>query len=77
MTDTRTILAKLKDKRVQLYRGPGYWYFVFDAIEAHSVYETLSVYTMRLNDMPLEQWVAYGRQCIAQGEAEIEARADH
>lgn len=38
--------------------GHGYWIFIFDDVAA-GIYETLSVYTVRLNDMTVEQWAGY------------------
>lgn len=38
--------------------GDGYWIFIYDDA-ASNIYETVSVYTMRLNDLMVEQWLAY------------------
>lgn len=45
--------------------GDGYWLFIYDDAAA-GIYETLSVYTMRLNDMTVDQWVAYVPDLLAQ-----------
>lgn len=43
--------------------GEAYWYFVFDLPE-HNIYETESVYTPRLNDMTVDQWVDIGKSFV-------------
>lgn len=58
---------------VTLYKGNGYLYFDF-WVEASSdrpaVYETHSVYTCRLNDMPRGWWLKEGREFAARVFAE-------
>lgn len=46
---------------VELVKGEGYFYFIFDAIETHNVYETKSIYTVRLSDMTKDRWIDEGR----------------
>lgn len=53
---------------LNLYRGEGYWYFVFDDV-AGARYDSESVYCMRLNDMDLARWVAIGKAFAATMEA--------
>jgi hypothetical protein len=55
-----TVNARLRElgaSCVSLYRGDNYWYFVFDDKKK---FETWSVPTYRLNDLPLQVWVADG-----------------
>jgi hypothetical protein len=51
---------------VELVRGSGYLYFVFDDGKR---YDTLSVMVPKLNRLPLAQWVAEGKQFAAQLES--------
>lgn len=63
--NTRQILKKINCPYLELVKGDGYWYFVYDE-PAREVYETRSVYTMYLNDMTLEQWVEEGKALVAE-----------
>lgn len=56
---TAQILKAIDCKHLQLVRvaGHAYWYFMYDNAV---VYETESVYTPRLSDITLEQWVEIG-----------------
>lgn len=58
---TQRILNKIGCPFLSLYKGVGYWYFVYDAPE-WNVFETKSVYTSRLNDLTLDMWVADGKE---------------
>jgi len=67
MTKTRyarsasEVLRAVGCSYLKLYRGEGYWYFIYDS---GKVYESESVYTMRLNDMPLALWVQIGKNFV-------------
>lgn len=50
---------------VELVKGKDYLYFVYDDGKR---YDTLSVMVPRLNDMPLERWVAEGKEFAAKME---------
>ena len=65
---TRQVLRAIGDDRLSLYKGEGYWYFAFEEASTGK-YDTSSVYTFRLNDMPVERWVEAGRGFIAEMEA--------
>lgn len=54
----KQILSKIKCENLDLARGEGYWYFVYD--NGAKVYETETVLCMRLNDMQLDRWVNAG-----------------
>jgi hypothetical protein len=56
----RTVTKTIGCPQLSLYQGNGYWYFIFDDV-ARNIHESHSVYTMRLNDMPLDRWVDIGR----------------
>jgi hypothetical protein len=47
---------------VELVKGKGYLYFVFDDGKR---YDTLSVMVPRLNDLTLDRWVAEGKEFAA------------
>jgi len=64
---TAQILKIIGCKHLELVKvnGSGYWYFKFD--DGHS-YETESVYTPKLSDMTVLQWVEVGaafvKECV-------------
>jgi hypothetical protein len=66
MITTRRILKEIGCQHLRLYNGGGYWYFTYD--DGHR-YRTHSVLTIRLNDLPLTDWVAEGRDLVATVEA--------
>ena len=57
------ILNILDVPHLSLYEGPGYYYFVYDDVDA-DVYQTRSVMVYRLNHMTLDQWVQEGRSFV-------------
>lgn len=75
----KQVLAQIKCPYLDLVRVTGreggYWYFVYDDI-ANGIYETESVYVMRLNDMALDRWVASGKDLVAMCEAKLAERND-
>lgn len=60
MASTKTVTTKLRAEGfpVELVRGNGYLYFIFDN---GSRFETYSIYTPRFNDLTEEQWLEEGR----------------
>jgi hypothetical protein len=66
MITTKQILRAIGNANLSLYKGDGYWYFVYD--DKGDLYDDLSVYTMRLNDLPLSSWVEDGRALISKVE---------
>ena len=47
---------------LELVKGEGYFYWVFDNTDekpAALVFDTESVYTMRIRDLTLHQWLTY------------------
>jgi hypothetical protein len=70
-TPKRAVMRALNCKFLDLVKGDGYWYFVYDD-EENKVFETHSVMTMRLNDMPVEEWVNEGRAFILETEKYLE-----
>lgn len=63
MITTRKILKAIGCPILSLYKGEGYWYFVYDDLD-RNMFETQSVYAVRLSDMPLETWVQEGREFV-------------
>jgi hypothetical protein len=57
-----SVLKAIGEKRLALYSNSkeGYWYFAFDDKE-RNIFETQTVYVMRLSDMPLERWIEDGK----------------
>lgn len=55
---------------VTLYRGDGYHYYAFDAVDQHNVYETESVYTCYTSHVPDARWIADGIAFGAKTKAE-------
>lgn len=52
----------------ELVKGEGYWYFTATWTNREGkveLYETESVYVMRLGDMPAARWIEEGRRFIA------------
>lgn len=45
---------------IELVRGEGYHYFIFDGVEAHNVYETESIMCPYFNDQAHDTWIAQG-----------------
>jgi hypothetical protein len=69
---TKAVIKAIGDRRLRLVDGGGYWYFIFDDIEKHKVYETYSIAVMRLSDMPLDHWIEEGNGFLAKMKQRIE-----
>lgn len=57
--DLRQVNAKIAREvspLITLYKGDGYLYLVFDCLE-QNLYETRSVYTNALGNLPMETWI--------------------
>ena len=69
------IINEIGSDNLNLYRGNGYWYFLYDSLvqlssDQHTgEYADLSVPVMYLNDMELSYWVQIGKDFVAQVEA--------
>lgn len=61
MITSRQILNVIGAKHLSLYQGKGYWYFVYDDPD-RNVFETHSVYAVRLKQLPFETWVREGEE---------------
>lgn len=80
MTDKTKIIRALqklalKGAKIELVRGGGYWYFAYTMEATQSrrmVYDTESVYVMRLNDMSEERWIAEGARFVGRMNLEVE-----
>lgn len=66
-TRVKQVLDAVGNKHLNLVAGNGYWYFIYDDV-AKGMFDTKSVYTMRLGDLPVEEWAADGRELVAKME---------
>lgn len=64
------IIAKIGCPRLNLYKGDGYWYFVYDD-PVRNIYETTSVFCKYLNGMALDLWVGDGKAFVAAVEKDL------
>jgi hypothetical protein len=58
------ILRAIGNESLSLIRGPGEWCFVYENEETE-VYGELYVEVAELAALPLESWIAQGRELIA------------
>ena len=63
MITTRQILKAIDCPILNLYKGEGYYYFVYDDL-ARGVYDSRSVYAYRLNHLSFDRWVEEGRDFV-------------
>jgi hypothetical protein len=61
---TKQVLQAIGEPHLQLIDAGGHWCFVYND-KAAGVFDTYSIYTLRLNDFPLCDWVAEGRGFVA------------
>ncbi len=61
MIKIKTILDKIAEPNLSLYKGQGYYYFVYD--DGDKVYEEMAVMLNVLNHLSLESWV-YEGECL-------------
>lgn len=52
------IIGAIGNPHLQLYRGDGYFYFVYD--DGKDRWEDHSVYVYRLNHLSYDKWIAEG-----------------
>ena len=62
-TIENAVNSNLRNPYINLYKGEGYWYFVYDD-PVHCIYCTRSVYVNHLNDLTLEQWCESAEELI-------------
>ena len=62
-TIENAVNSSLRNPYINLYKGEGYWYFVYDD-PVHCIYRTRSVYVYRLNELTLEQWCESAEELI-------------
>ena len=63
-TSAAQVLRKIACPHLSLYRGQGYWYFVYDDLEKNGTFETQSVHVMYMKDASLKWWVAEGEAFV-------------
>lgn len=61
------VLSKIKNDKLSLLKGDGYWYFVYDDAE-NNIFETESVYIMYLSSMDVGEWVSIGKGFVVRVE---------
>jgi len=71
----KQVLSKIKCDKIELVRGKGYWYFVYDDVPA-KFYESHSIYVCYLNQMRVDTWVKLGKDFVAECEAKIAERIE-
>ena len=59
MIKTTTILKKIDEPNLSLYKGQGYYYFVYD--DGDKVYKERVVMVNTLNQLTLDSWVYEGK----------------
>jgi hypothetical protein len=64
---TSSVLKAIGEPRLKLVAGKGYWYFVFD--DTGKLYDTHTVFVMRLSDLPLERWIEEGKDFVQEMKA--------
>lgn len=65
-TTARTITAQARrdvDAHLELVKGDGYCYWVYDAAEAN-IFETESVYVPRISDLTVSAWLDHARDLV-------------
>lgn len=67
---SKQIIKQIGCPHLNLYRGEGYWYFIYDNLSNGGVYDSHSVYVMRLNDMGLDRWVDEGKAFVKKVEGQ-------
>ena len=72
MLTVKKIIKEIGHPHLNLYRGEGYQYFVYDNGKDgdEMVFLDYSVYVNRLNHLSLDQWISYGNDCIKEVEKE-------
>jgi hypothetical protein len=61
---TKQVLKAIGEPHLQLIDDGGCWCFIYDD-KTTGVFDTYRIYTMRLTDFPLCDWVGEGRGFVA------------
>jgi len=61
---SRKVLDVVGEPHLRLIAGKGHWHFVYDDIKA-GIYDTRSIYAMRLSDLSFGHWVEEARVFVA------------
>jgi hypothetical protein len=67
-TSVKQVLAAVGNEHLDLVRGHGYWYFIYDDV-AKGRYDTKSVYVVLLRQLSIDQWAAEGREFVTELES--------
>lgn len=63
-TSSKQIIKLIGSDKLELIKGDGYWYFIYDDFILNNRFDTHSVYVMYLNSMPVEDWVYVGKEFV-------------
>ncbi len=63
MITTHKILTAIGCPILNLYKGKGYWYFIYDDLD-RNIHASRSVHVMNLSDLSLDRWVEEGKALI-------------
>lgn len=70
-TNKRQIIKLIGSDKLELVKGDGYWYFVYDDFQAKGLYETSNVNVFLLNHLSVEYWVQLGKDFVKEMENPI------
>ncbi len=62
MTTVKMILKHIGEPNLSLYKGQGYYYFVYD--DGDKVYEERCVMVNVMNHLSLDSWVYEGKRLV-------------
>mgnify|MGYP003612244471 CR=1 FL=1 len=62
MTTVKMILKHIGESNLSLYKGQGYYYFVYD--DGDKVYEERCVMVNVMNHLSLDSWVYEGKRLV-------------
>ena len=68
-SSTKQVLYAVGNEHLELVRGNGYWYFIYDDA-AKGRFNTTSIYTMYLRDFTVNAWADMGREFVAKMESD-------
>jgi len=66
-TSVKQVIKAVGSDKLDLVRGNGYWYFIYDD-PVRGIYDTTSIPTMQLRNFTIEEWAADGREFVAKME---------
>lgn len=61
---TAQIIKMIGCDKLELCKGDGYWYFIYDDLLETGLYGDKAIPVNNLNHMSIDQWVAEGQELI-------------